>query len=157
MIKTDKNIDDIKFIIQNLRDEDKAEVIALWGENWYLSLLDSIKNINVITMYGKNTDSTDIPIAMGGFSEQFEKGEKIACVWLLSTHFVKQNKRIFFKTIGKLLYRASFKYKVMYNYIYKSNFEAKEWLEKFGFIFKNSDSNNSGISKDFEFFYKLGN
>lgn len=157
MIKTDKNINDINFIIQNLREEDKAEIFALWGKDWYSNLIDSIKNIDVITMFGKDSNSIDIPIAMGGFSEKFEKGEKIACVWLLSTNFVKQNKRLFFKTIGKLLYRASFKYKVMYNYIYKSNFEAKKWLEKFGFVFKNSNSNDSELSKDFEFFYKLGN
>lgn len=155
MLKTDKNIEDVKFILNNLRKEDKQELEILWGNDWYNKALDNIKKTSFLVLIGKDNYKKDVPIAMGGFEELFEKNEKIACVWLLSTDLIKNNKKLFFKTLANQLLMASRKYQIMYNYIYKSNFGAKEWLEKFGFRFNNPHPENIVIPEQFEFFYKI--
>lgn len=157
MLKTDKNINDVIFILDNLRNEDKLELKTLWGEDWKRLALENIKNTNYMVLTGKNKTGKNIPIAVGGFEELYKRQEHIACVWLLSARYIKYNKNLFFKTIGKLLYYASFKYKIMYNYIFKSNFEAKKWLKKFGFRFDNPHPEGIIVPEDFEFFYIVTN
>ena len=56
---------------------------------------------------------------------------------------------------GYLMYQLNMKYRIpFYNYIYKSNIEAKEWLKKLGFIFDCPIPQKLNIQRDFEFFYK---
>ena len=43
----------------------------------------------------------------------------------------------------------------MFNYIYKSNFEAKKWLKRFGFKFDNPKPVGLKVKDNFEFFYKV--
>lgn len=155
MIKETNNISDIKYILDNLREEDRKEVFSQLGSKWKEKLITYFSNKTVKVLYGLNYEKKKIPIAMGGFSELSEKDPLIACVWLLSTDFVLKNKRLFFTEIQKQLKMAENKYSIMYNFIYKSNYTAKGWLKKFGFKFDNPYPKYLQIKDGFEFFYKF--
>ena len=152
-----KNIDknEIIFILNNLRDEDECELLALWGEDWRNKALSSFEGEEVLILYGKDNYCNFVPIAMGGFCELFEKDSKIACVWMLTTKFIKYNKLLLSKNLKQQINNASEKYDIMYNYIYKSKKKKKNWLRKMGFKFDNPRPEKLKIAKDFEFFYKL--
>lgn len=155
MLRKNINKKDIEFILKNLRNEDIEELKALWGNDWYMQVNLNLKDKNFYILYGKDKENNEIPIAMGGFSELFEKNAKIACVWLLSSKFISQNKNLLMKTLRIEIEKAEKIYDIMYNYIYKSNFEAKNWLKKLGFNFNNPYPENLKLKKDFEFFYKI--
>ncbi len=155
MIKNDKNINDVIFVLDNLRNEDILELQALWGNDWKQSALDNIIKHDFLTLIGKNDKNLDIPIAVGGFAELFEKNASIACVWLLTSSFISYNKKSCFNQIKKTIKQAESKYFVMYNYIYKSNFQAKKWLKNLGFCFDKPKPDNIIFDENFEFFYKI--
>ena len=64
------------------------------------------------------------------------------------------NKIKLWKTLKKAIKNADEKYDLMYNYIYKSNLEAKKWLRKLGFSFDNPNPILIKPDEGFEFFYK---
>ena len=152
MLKEVSNINEIEFILSHLRKEDEEELKHLYGKNWYKNTLESLKDEKFLILYGySDNKKTQIPIAMGGF---FEITDNIACVWLLSSYFIKINKRKLMKALREQVLINSSKYEIMYNFIYKSNTKAKLWLKKLGFCFDNPKPEGMDIKKDFEFFYK---
>lgn len=146
-----------EFVLNNLRDEDLVELKALWQGDWKNKVLNSLSETKVLFAYGYDEFYDVIPIAMGGFYELFDDKLKIACVWLLTTKYVNQNKMALMKELKNQISLADKKYDLMYNFIYKSNFEAKSWLKKFGFSFDNPNPEGLKIKENFEFFYKLTN
>lgn len=138
---------DILYILNRLREEDKSELIELFGNKWKRKTLKRLKNTDVIIL--KNSNS--LPFAMGGI----EGINSVACVWLLTTDEVYNNKYRLAKVIKKELLSASEKFEIFYNFIYKSNFSAKIWLKKAGFKFDNPKPRGIDIPKNFEFFYML--
>lgn len=154
MIKSIKNKKEIMFILDNLRREDRQELIALWGKNWKSFALTSIEDKGGLVLYGKNYSDELVPIAIGGFYDLSNKEASIACVWLLSSVFIYNNRHYFMKTLRDEILKASKKYDILYNYIYKTNHEAKLWLQKLGFCFKNPNPILINPQDGFEFFYK---
>jgi hypothetical protein len=53
------------------------------------------------------------------------------------------------------VFKAQKKYDLMFNYIFKSNFEAKKWLKKLGFKFDKPKPVGLKVKDGFEFFYKV--
>lgn len=155
MLKISTNQNEYRFILDNLREEDKQELYLLWGNNWYDSALQSLKDTEVLVFCGKNKTGEIVPVAMGGFHPVLNKKCKIACVWLLSTRFVKYNKTSLMRVIKQQVLKASLNYEIMYNFIYSSNFLAKMWLKKLGFCFDNPKPKNIKLKSEFEFFYKV--
>ncbi len=154
MLKKADNIEEILFILNNLRNEDLEELLALYGKNWLNKTVLSLKDKNFYILYGFSSNKTLIPIAMGGFWELFEQDKSIASVWLLTTKFVNINKSAFWREVSSQIKEKSKKYNIMFNYIYKSNKEAKKWLKKLGFKFDNPHPENLKLKEGFEFFYK---
>lgn len=146
-----------KFILDNLREEDSEELKILWKDNWKEKVLKSFEGTEVKFAYGLDDFKDEVPIAMGGFYELSDGSSKIACVWLLTTKFVRKNKFALMKRLKQEIKCAQKKYDIMYNFIYKSNFEAKSWLKKLGFRFDNPRPEKLNVRKNFEFFYKLNN
>ncbi len=144
-----------KFILNNIREEDKEELTALFGQNWYKETLAVLKNNDFFVLYGFDEYENEIPVAMGGYYDFNEPEMQIACVLIISSSFVYRNKLLFLTTIKSKLQEISGKYKIMYNYIYKKNYSAKRWLKKLGFKFDNPRPDGLEIKEDFEFFYKL--
>ena len=149
MIKTDKNIEDVLFVLNNLRKEDLLELKALFGEDWYTKTLKSVQNVDYMILLGKDDNANIVPIAVGGFSDLKQEKAKMACVWLISSVYIKFNKKLLFKAIQEQIKIASKQYQMLCNYIFTSNFEAKKWLQSMGFIFQEKNKDN------FEFFYKI--
>lgn len=154
MLKTADNQTDILFVLNNLRNEDLEEILALYGHNWLNKMLASLQDKKFYILYGFSPYKTLIPIAMGGFWELFDDDKSIAAVWLLTTKFININKSLFWREVSSQIYEKSKKYKIMFNYIYKSNNEAKKWLKKLGFKFDNPHPENMKLKDGFEFFYK---
>ena len=152
MLKKIDNNDEI--VLDNLRLEDKKELAALWGDNWKALALNNVQDKNGLVLYGKNYSNVLVPIAIGGFYDLSDKTSSIACVWLLSSIFVYNNKHLLMKILRKEILKASKKYNILYNYIYKSNLEAKKWLRKLGFSFDNPNPILIKPDEGFEFFYK---
>ena len=155
MLKTNKDEKDVKFVLDNIRFEDEVELKALWNKNWKEKVLQKILDSDFLTLMGKNGNKKDIPIAVGGFYEIPNYDRNMVCVWLISSKFINLNKKLFWKELKYQINEASKVYKIMYNYIYESNFEAKKWLKKLGFKFDNPKPKKLNIPKRFEFFYKV--
>jgi hypothetical protein len=155
MLKKVQKKSEIIFILKNLRNEDKQEVIALYGNLWKKKILNESFNKDCLIVYGFDKNGNKIPIAMGGFYEPFKENKTIACVWLLSTCFISENKILFVKILKNQILKADKKYKIMFNFIYKTNFEAKKWLKKLGFKFDNPKPKGMIVKENFEFFYKV--
>lgn len=138
---------DILYILNHLRDEDKAELIALFGCEWKKRTYNRLKKSNVTVL----KDSELRPFAMGGI----EGKKSIACVWLLTTNEIINNKLKLAKEIYEQIATASKRFEILYNFIYCSNFQAKRWLKKLGFVFDNPTPKGMDIPDNFEFFYKF--
>ncbi len=154
MIKYVSEINEIEFILSNLRREDKEELENLFGNDWYQKTLSSLKDEKFLILYGQGNATGRVPVAMGGFYKVEDKSADIACVWLLSSRFISQNKTALMRVLKNQLYLNAHKYDILYNFIYKSNYGAKLWLKKLGFNFDNPNPKNIKLKKDFEFFYK---
>lgn len=150
MLKTNKDINDVNFILDNLRKEDKEEIIELWGDNWKDKFIKNTMSTEFLILTNNN-----IPIAMGGIVSISNSQLRIACVWLLCSVYVKNHKILLLRTIKKHIDIASSEFDILYNYIYKLNFEAKKWLKNLGFKFDNPSPPNLEVREGFEFFYKL--
>lgn len=150
MLKVTENKKYFEYIIAHLRQEDLLEVKALWRDNWQKELLKTLKNQKTLVLFSQGN-----PIAMGGFVPVKCKGLKMAVVWLLCSSLVSKNKSLLYKTMINEIKNAEKKYDVMFNYIYKSNFEAKNWLKKLGFKFDKPKLVGLNIKEGFEFFYKV--
>lgn len=155
MYRTDKNIDDVNYIINNLRLEDKEEISCLLGENWKQKAFDSIYNTDFHILIGK-TKRGDVPVLMGGAWETDPiKASGVACVWLLSTDEIKNYQICFLREMMKEFKKYDEKYWLTYNIIHKNNHMAKKWLKRFGFKFDIKTLDGAELPKDFEFFYRI--
>ena len=150
MLKVTKNKKYFEFILDNLRQQDLEEVQAIWKNNWKEEVLKSIRYQKTLVLFSKK-----IPIAMGGFVSVKDKDIKIAVVWLLCSSFVSKNKTLLYKTLQREILKAEKQYDLMFNYIFKSNFEAKKWLKKLGFNFNKPKPIGLKVKDGFEFFYKV--
>lgn len=150
MVKNTKNKKYFEFILENLRRQDLEEVQAIWQDKWKEEALKSLENSKTLVLFSKK-----VPIAMGGFVPIRDKDIKIAVVWLLCSYLVSGNKTLLYKTLKKEVLKAEKEYDLMFNYIFKSNFEAKNWLKKLGFKFDKPSPKGLVVRENFEFFYKL--
>lgn len=150
MYKISKNnLNHLNLILDNLREEDLEEVIAVYGNRWREKVFISTINTDFITLL-----KDEMPIAIGGFVPNSEDS-KIACVWLLCTKAVTFNKYSLLKELKTQLSKAENEFDIMYNFIYKSNFGAIPWIKKLGFKFDNPYPKGLFRGTDFIFFYKV--
>ncbi|MCD7878512.1 MAG: hypothetical protein LUG16_01105 [Candidatus Gastranaerophilales bacterium] len=156
MVKKYTDINEIIYILEHIREEDMQELKAVYGESWQQKTISELKNKEFLILYGINDLNQTVPIAMGGISGIFPDFPHIGCVWLLTSRFADLNKLKLMKTLSEQIYQAEFKYSILYNYIYKSNKEARKWLLKLGFKFDNPHPAKMQLKDGFEFFYKLG-
>ncbi len=144
-----KSLEDVEYILDNLRSEDLEELKALWGETWKEQTIKNIMETDFLVLVGVS----DKPVVMGGIWETGEKDSGVACVWLLSTDEVKNHKTTLLKEIRKEIENSQ--YSILYNFIYKSNKKAKKWLKFSGFHFDNPFPDKIEVPEGFEFFYKI--
>lgn len=156
MLKKISDKSEIMFILDNLRYEDERELICSSGTDWKNKIFTNLSDKDFLVLYGKDNMGMQVPIAMGGFyNMKTDDDIPVACVWLLSTRYVYKNRMLLMKVLRQQIMQKSEKYRIMYNFIYKSNFEAKKWLQKLGFKFDNPKPSGMEVKEDFEFFYKV--
>ncbi len=146
MITTEKNIDDILYILNNLRTEDKIEAEKISGENFIDKISDTILNSDDKFFLAK--DENNIPYAMAGIEKTEEKGAVV--IWLLSTPQIIKHRHFALRNIKKELKKIERDNWFIYNFIFEKNYLAKIWLKKLGFDFVKSNQ----IPENFEMFYK---
>ena len=154
MLKNSNDISIIHYVLNHLREEDKQELIALYSDKWYESTIESFFDKQFLTLYGYDDNKQEVPIAIGGIDTVFDKSQRIACVWLLSTIWVQKNKKKFFSTLKNQVLLAEKDFDILFNFIYESNCSAKKWAKKLGFDFYNPKPTNFSIEDGFDFFYK---
>lgn len=149
MYRTNKNSEDVKYILDNLREEDLEELLALWGASWREETLRNIMDTDFEVLLGK-TKKGKKPVVMGGV---WEVSEGIGCAWLLSTPEVKNHRHCLLRELKRDVEKSKKKFKLIYNFIYKRNFEAKKWLRWLGFRFDNPHPKGVNVPEGFEYFY----
>ncbi len=127
--------------LNNLKQEDKEELDEFLKNN----TIDDFINI---CFKNKNTtcflaDEFSFPLILGGVCKNKNKG----LVWLLCSNKHFKHKKEIYKYIKNKINEYKKEYDFLFNYIYKSNFKALNWLLKLGF--KTKEENN----KDFKLFY----
>ncbi len=145
------------FVLDNIRWEDKSELIALFGDEWYQKTVEVLKDKKFLVLYGLDFQNKTVPVAIGGFCSVKNANPSIANVWLLTTQYINKNKILLSKVLKQQFAENDKKYQIMYNCIYKYNHNAKFWLKKFGFNFDNPLPENMSLPKEHEFFYKVNN
>lgn len=150
MNKVNKNEKDVRYILDNLRQPDKIECLAVKGENYKEEIFNEIINTDFECLIGEDDN---IPICMGGVWSNDSSNPDVGCAWFLSTEEVSKHKISLLKHIRRELKKYDNKYFMMYNYIHDSNIEARKWLEPLGFVF----GNIKGIPKreNQTFFYRI--
>lgn len=148
MYRKEKNIEDIRYVLDNLRDEDRHEVETLRGENWKEDLLNDLmdesryghfvlactRKDNAPAVIGGSYENKDyIAYAMGGC---FKSEEGIGIVWLLTTPEALNHQLTLLRNIRKdILEEFDEKYWLTLNMIWKENHIAKKWLKRLGYRF----------------------
>ena len=146
--KEEKNIKDILYILEHLREEDKHEAMIQSGENYVWDCLKNImENKGDVIIGCKKSDNT--PVCVGGCAEQTKD---VGIVWLLCTPEISNYQTCILRNLKKEFSKYEKKYLLIFNMLYKENKLAKKWLKKFGFKFDNLF--NAKLPDGFEFFYK---
>lgn len=151
MYRKEKNIKDILYILENLREEDKHEAITQKGENYIHAIASDIVNYKGPFILGCSKKD-DTPIVMGGCCPTCDEG--VGVVWMLSTPEVEKNQICLLRNIKELMNDFDKDYWMTFNLIYKENHLAKKWLSKMGYSFNMAKPVLANIPKDFEFFYR---
>ena len=154
MYRARKNEKDVKYILDNLRKEDKDELLAIYGNNYKQKVMDNIMKTEFYVLLGKTKDK-DIPVVMGGIWEVIPNNPHIGGAWLLSTDKVKNHKMTLLRELRKEVEAADEKFILTYNLIYEENKEAKKWLKWLGYRFDKPKPEGMVIPEGFEFFYRV--
>ena len=155
MLKESNDIQIVRYILKNIREEDKQELMALFSSDWYRKTIKRFYGQKFLVLYGYDDRKIIVPIAIGGIDKIYEKPNRVASVWLLSTIWIENNRKLLFSTIKQQLLLAEKDCDVFFNFIYKSNRKLKKWLHKMGFLFDASKSSELCMDDGFEFFYKF--
>jgi len=130
MIEVNINEKYLDKFISDLRFEDKLELMTCYNdslEEFYSVCLDKTKQTYFVV------DENYMPLALGGAYEIFGKKEKCARLWLLATNKISKNKITLYKYVKKKIDYFKKEYDVLFNFIYKSNFESLKLLKANGF------------------------
>lgn len=162
MYRAEVNIEDCGYILDNLREEDKAEVIATRGENWKKDILNDLSNTPYPFLLAK-TKQNDIPVLICGAWSTDINNPSVGIVWLLATPEIETHQISFLKEMRKEIKKYDEQFGILYNQIYKTNVLAKNWLKWAGFRFPSEEKKltvldriflSSKPPKDFEVFYR---
>lgn len=162
MYRAEANIEDCKYILDNLRAEDKIEVETTLGKDWKELTLQALEKSGFPYLLAK-TKENDTPVLIAGAWPTEKNNPSVATVWLLSTPEIEKHQICFLKEMKKELEEYDKNFGLIYNQIYKTNHIAKKWLKWAGFRFPAEERKKTIIDreflkyntpKDFEFFYR---
>ena len=141
---------DIKFVLNNLRNQDVEELKTAHGENWkrfiYKNLL-KIPDDCCLIGYIK-----DKPVFIYGV---VPAGNDIGVIWMLSTQDITSYQKSFLRKSMRYINDSLKNFKLLCNYVHSKNYLAIKWLEWLGFCVENPYLEGLG-KKQFLYFYKEG-
>lgn len=152
MYRKQKNEEDVRYILDNLRKYDAEELKAIHGEDFKEKVFAQIMETDFDVLVGVSKNG-DVPVCMGGAWHLDKDGDGTVVVWLLCTDHIKEHKHCLLRELKKEFDKYDEKYWFLYNFIYAKNTLAKLWLKKFGFKFMIPV--NANIPKGFELFYRI--
>ena len=91
MLKKVSKTSEIKYILDHIRNADKEELIALYGNDWYIKTLNLLKDKDFLVLYGRNDTKSMVPVAMGGVCKMSAETTNIACVWLCASVLLSES------------------------------------------------------------------
>ena len=141
MIALEINKKNLFEFLDDIRECDKEELIFFLGKDYKNQFIKSVLYYKAYTYFLSDGIS---PVAIGGICPN----KKIGVVWLLCTNKLEQNKKYIYSYVKDKINLFKKNYKILYNYIYKSNFCAINWLKKNGFTFVDLENRN-----DLKLFY----
>lgn len=143
MIEIELNEKNLLLFLKNIRQEDKKELEYFFKENLEQNFIKiCLKNPETYFVADKNLQ----PIAIGGVKEIKNNNHTFGQVWLLCTNEYKKNKISLYKYIKSKIDNFKTRFDFLFNYIYKTNFDALLWLKKCGFV-------SCDCSEQFKLFY----
>lgn len=145
MIEIEVNRKNLSEFLKNIRKEDEVELKSVLGEDYKNKFIEITLNKDYETYF--LADKNANPVAIGGVAPFFEFDRKSGQVWLLCANDVKKHKIFLFKYIKNKVENFKKKFNILFNFIYKTNFDALLWLSLLGFEFVDLKNN------DFKFFY----
>lgn len=128
------NKENLNLFLNNLRENDREELIYFLGKDYKKCFVDFLLNNKKETYFLSYKSS---PAAIGGAYNN----KSCTQVWFLCAK--KYDKKFLYKYIKNKFEKLKQKYDTLYNFIYKSNFSSLNLLSKFGF--KVVDTNNPDL------------
>lgn len=124
------SVDEIEYIIENLRDQDRKEIAASHGKHAYRMLRDTVSDPE--TRVGiANGD----PICLFGVTPKSVIGGG-GTPWMVSTEDIKRHKVVFLRHSSAWVRSMRQKYGHLSNYVDDRNTVSKRWLRWLGFEFE---------------------
>lgn len=148
MYRAEKNLRDIKYILNRLRKEDKEEVKAVFGKHWKKKSIENLIHTDFQILLGKIKNG-NIPVLMGGAWAVDKNNPAVAIVWMLSTPEIEKHQISFLRELKKEMKYYDEKFAITFNHIYKSNTLAKRWLKWVGYRFPNEEKRLTHLDKAF--------
>jgi len=142
--RTEKDIKNIQYILDNLRPDDVVEMKTEYGENWRIVVEEYSKIYDLKIACDENGK----PICMSGVVPE---ENNIGIVWLLTTKEIENHYQSFLNEAKTEIDMWSKEYEVLCNVVHKRNKKAIRWLKWLGFKFDNPLNIQH---KDSLFFYK---
>ncbi|MBQ8476418.1 hypothetical protein IJ531_05075 [bacterium] len=124
MIEIEINKNNLEQFLDNIRDEDKKELIYFLGKDYRNIFIKTVLD-NIDTTYFLALNN--IPAAIGGIL----KDKLGAQVWLLCSK--KYDRKFLLKYIKEKINLFKNENNFLYNCIYRVNFKALKWLKRFNF------------------------
>ena len=132
MIETKITKDNLDEFLKNLRYQDRQEMLKVMTPNFIKEFYDICLNENSASYLLQTTDKQ--PLALGGAVDVITGFYKTARIWLLCSQYLECNKIQVFKYVKDKLLRFKEEYDILFNFIYKSNFDSLKWLKTQGAI-----------------------
>lgn len=128
----------LREFLSNIRQEDKLEIDFSKHECFEKELFDVCFDKTYDTYFLSTNDGK--PLVLGG--AYLVNNSKTARVWLLATDYLESEKKSVYGYVKNKIELFKDKYDILYNFIYKTNFNSLKWLKKCGFkVFDLKDSN----------------
>lgn len=144
MIEKQINRKYLKTFLNNLRKEDFEEVCVFDTDDLIQEILN-VANNPINETYFLMTNENN-PLAIGGACSVQNSKYKTAKVWLLVTNELSSSKKSLLKYVLNKANSFKNKYDILFNFIYKSNYNSLKWLKKAGFKVLN-------FNNDYKLFY----
>jgi len=139
------NKSNLKLLLNNLREEDKVELKNAYQKNYKNKFIKITLETNEKYFVG---DDNFFPLAIGGVEQTANEYYKIGQVWLISSNRFNKNNIKLIKFIKDKIEDFKENYEILFNTIYKSNYDSLKWLKKCGFNVLEFEDN-----KDYKLFY----